>query len=139
MTGLPAGPQGVPVPHVVVVLDGWGLAEPGPGNAISLAHTPDIFDELWKSYPHTTLTVCGPAVGLPAGQMGNSEVGHRIGAGAIVKQDLLRLNEAVADGSMAQNPVLKLHSRTPSASTYSGLCPMGASIPRLSTCRLCSR
>jgi 2,3-bisphosphoglycerate-independent phosphoglycerate mutase len=91
----------------LVVLDGWGLAPPGPGNAISLAKTP-VFDELWSSFPHTTLTACGAAVGLPEGQMGNSEVGHlNLGAGAVVKQDLVRIGEAIADGSLAHNGVLR--------------------------------
>jgi 2,3-bisphosphoglycerate-independent phosphoglycerate mutase len=90
----------------LVVLDGWGLAPPGPGNAVSLAHTP-VFDRLWADYPHTTLTACGAAVGLPEGQMGNSEVGHlNLGAGAVVKQDLVRIGEAIADGSLARNEVL---------------------------------
>jgi len=81
----------LPVPAVcLVVLDGWGLAEAGPGNAIELADTP-VFDELWERYPHTELTAKGEAVGLPEGQMGNSEVGHlNLGAGAVVKQDLTR-------------------------------------------------
>jgi 2,3-bisphosphoglycerate-independent phosphoglycerate mutase len=91
----------------LVVLDGWGLAPPGPGNAVSLAHTP-VFDGLWAGYPHTTLTACGAAVGLPEGQMGNSEVGHlNLGAGAVVKQDLVRIDEAIADGSLARNEVLR--------------------------------
>jgi 2,3-bisphosphoglycerate-independent phosphoglycerate mutase len=91
----------------LVVLDGWGLAAPGPGNAVELADTP-VFDDLWASYPHTTLTAWGPAVGLPEGQMGNSEVGHlNLGAGAIVKQDLLRIGEAIEDGSFFENEVLR--------------------------------
>jgi 2,3-bisphosphoglycerate-independent phosphoglycerate mutase len=91
----------------LVVLDGWGLAAPGPGNAISLADTP-VFDELWERYPHTTLTTHGPAVGLPEGQMGNSEVGHlNLGAGAVVKQDLLRIDEAIEDGSFFENEALR--------------------------------
>ena len=91
----------------LVVLDGWGLAEPGPGNAVSLADTP-VFDELWETCPHTTLLACGRAVGLPDGQMGNSEVGHlNLGAGAVVRQDLVRINDAIADGSFAANPVLR--------------------------------
>jgi 2,3-bisphosphoglycerate-independent phosphoglycerate mutase len=96
-----------PAPSVcLVVLDGWGLAEPGPGNAVSLARTP-VFDRLWETCPHTTLTACGAAVGLPEGQMGNSEVGHlNLGAGAIVKQDLVRIDEAVASGALAENVVL---------------------------------
>ncbi len=90
----------------LVVLDGWGLAEPGPGNAISLADTP-VFDELWRAFPHTTLTAWGRAVGLPDGQMGNSEVGHlNLGAGAVVRQDLVRIDDAIADGSLAANEVL---------------------------------
>jgi 2,3-bisphosphoglycerate-independent phosphoglycerate mutase len=92
---------------VLVVLDGWGLAEPGPGNAVELADTP-VFDELWERWPTTTLTAWGPAVGLPEGQMGNSEVGHlNLGAGAIVKQDLLRIDEAIGDGSFFENEVLR--------------------------------
>jgi 2,3-bisphosphoglycerate-independent phosphoglycerate mutase len=91
----------------LVVLDGWGLAPPGPGNAVELADTP-VFDELWASHPHNTLTAWGPAVGLPEGQMGNSEVGHlNLGAGAVVKQDLLRIGEAIEDGSFFENEVLR--------------------------------
>jgi 2,3-bisphosphoglycerate-independent phosphoglycerate mutase len=98
----------LPVPAVcLVVLDGWGLADPGPGNAIDLADTP-VFDELWERYPHTTLTAKGEAVGLPEGQMGNSEVGHlNLGAGAVVKQDLTRIDEAVENGTLADNEVLR--------------------------------
>ena len=91
----------------LIVLDGWGLAEPGPGNAVELADTP-VFDELWRKHPHTQLTACGEAVGLPEGQMGNSEVGHlNLGAGQVVRQDLMRINDAVQDGSLGQNNVLK--------------------------------
>ncbi len=106
--GLPAGPRALPAPAVcLVVLDGWGLAPAGPGNAVSLARTP-VFDALWNTYPHTQLTACGRAVGLPDGQMGNSEVGHlNLGAGAVVRQDLARIDDAVDDGSLAQNEVLR--------------------------------
>ena len=95
------------LPHVaLVILDGWGLAEAGPGNAVSLADTP-VFDRLWAEHPHTQLTACGESVGLPAGQMGNSEVGHlNLGAGAIVPQDLLRIDRAVREGTLGANPVL---------------------------------
>jgi 2,3-bisphosphoglycerate-independent phosphoglycerate mutase len=90
----------------LIILDGWGLAEPGPGNAISLASTP-VFDRLWGEFPHTQLSAQGPDVGLPEGQMGNSEVGHlNLGAGAIVKQDLARIDDAVADGSFFENEAL---------------------------------
>jgi 2,3-bisphosphoglycerate-independent phosphoglycerate mutase len=101
------GPEALPVPcAALIILDGWGLAAPGPGNAVSLASTP-VFDSLWASYPHTTLTASGRAVGLPEGQMGNSEVGHlNLGAGAVVMQDLTRIDDAVADGSLARNQVL---------------------------------
>jgi 2,3-bisphosphoglycerate-independent phosphoglycerate mutase len=104
----PPGPSGVPVPSLtLVVLDGWGLAPPGPGNAISEAATP-VFDEMWSRLPHTTLSASGRDVGLPEGQMGNSEVGHlNLGAGAVVEQDLTRIDDAVADGSFFDNPVLK--------------------------------
>jgi 2,3-bisphosphoglycerate-independent phosphoglycerate mutase len=90
----------------LVVLDGWGLAPPGPGNAVSLADTP-VFDRLWATYPHTTLVASGEAVGLPPGQMGNSEVGHlTIGAGRRLYQDLMRVNRAIADGSFFENEAL---------------------------------
>jgi 2,3-bisphosphoglycerate-independent phosphoglycerate mutase len=105
---LPPGPSELPAPSaVLIVLDGWGLAPDGPGNAVSLARTP-VFDELWSSYPHTQLTASGRAVGLPDGQMGNSEVGHmNLRAGAVVMQDLTRIDEAVADGSLSSNEVLR--------------------------------
>jgi 2,3-bisphosphoglycerate-independent phosphoglycerate mutase len=105
---LPPGPSELPVPSaVLIVLDGWGLAPDGPGNAVSLARTP-VFDELWSSYPHTQLTASGRAVGLPDGQMGNSEVGHmNLGAGAVVMQDLTRIDEAVASGELYSNEVLR--------------------------------
>jgi 2,3-bisphosphoglycerate-independent phosphoglycerate mutase len=91
----------------LVILDGWGVAPPGPGNAVELARTP-VFDELWATYPHTTLVASGEAVGLPAGQMGNSEVGHlTIGSGRILDQDFQRVNRAIADGSFFESPVLK--------------------------------
>jgi 2,3-bisphosphoglycerate-independent phosphoglycerate mutase len=90
----------------LIILDGWGIAPSGPGNAISLAETP-VFDRLWGEFPHTQLSAQGRDVGLPEGQMGNSEVGHlNLGAGAIVKQDLARIDDAVADGSFFDNPVL---------------------------------
>jgi 2,3-bisphosphoglycerate-independent phosphoglycerate mutase len=90
----------------LVILDGWGLAPAGPGNAVSIAETP-VFDRLWAEYSHTELSAQGPDVGLPEGQMGNSEVGHlNLGAGAIVKQDLARIDDSIADGSFFDNEVL---------------------------------
>jgi 2,3-bisphosphoglycerate-independent phosphoglycerate mutase len=105
---LPAGPSNLPATScVLVVLDGWGIAPDGPGNAISLADTP-VFDELLSTYPHSQLTACGRAVGLPEGQMGNSEVGHmNLGAGAVVMQDLTRIDEAATSGGFDSNPVLR--------------------------------
>ena len=87
----------------LIILDGWGYAPAGPGNAISLANTP-VWDRLWSEYPHSLLEASGEAVGLPAGVMGNSEVGHlTLGSGRIIYQDLSRINRAVADGSFYQN------------------------------------
>jgi 2,3-bisphosphoglycerate-independent phosphoglycerate mutase len=91
----------------LIVLDGWGIAPHGPGNAVTLASTP-VFDGLWAKHPHSQLTTWGTEVGLPVRQMGNSEVGHlNLGAGAVVKQDLTRIDEAVADGTLAENDVLR--------------------------------
>jgi 2,3-bisphosphoglycerate-independent phosphoglycerate mutase len=108
MAELPSGPRDLPAPScVLVVLDGWGIAPDGPGNAISLADTP-VFDELWSAYPHAQLVACGRAVGLPEGQMGNSEVGHmNLGAGAVVVQDLTRIDEAAVAGGFSDNQVLR--------------------------------
>ena len=105
---LPPGPTELPVPSLaLIVLDGWGIAPSGPGNAIALARTP-TFDELLATYPHTALDACGRAVGLPDGQMGNSEVGHlNLGAGAVMRQDLTRIDDAVRDGTMGENPVIR--------------------------------
>src|SRR5262249_1794233 len=90
----------------LVILDGWGCAPPGPGNAVELADTP-VFDGLWERYPHTTLKASGEAVGLPEGQMGNSEVGHlTIGSGRGLDQDFQRVNRAIEDGSFFENPAL---------------------------------
>ena len=92
---------------VLVILDGWGCAPPGPGNAVELAETP-VFDALWARYPHTTLSASGPDVGLPPGQMGNSEVGHlTIGAGRVVYQDLMRVNKAIDKGAFFENDALR--------------------------------
>jgi 2,3-bisphosphoglycerate-independent phosphoglycerate mutase len=90
----------------LVILDGWGIAPPGPGNAVELASTP-VFDRLWADYPHTRLDASGRAVGLPEGQMGNSEVGHtNLGAGRVVRQDLVRIDDDIESGAFFENPVL---------------------------------
>jgi 2,3-bisphosphoglycerate-independent phosphoglycerate mutase len=91
----------------LVILDGWGIAPPGPGNAIELAETP-VFDRLWRDFPHAQLEASGAAVGLPAGQMGNSEVGHlTIGSGRILFQDLVRVNKAIESGELFENDALR--------------------------------
>ena len=90
-----------------MILDGWGIAPPGPGNAATLAATPNL-DGWFARYPHTELEASGEAVGLPAGQIGNSEVGHlNIGAGRVIYQDLSRISNAIDDGSFFQNKVLR--------------------------------
>lgn len=90
----------------LVVLDGWGVASAGPGNAISLANTVNM-NRLTASYPHTVLRASGEAVGLPKGEVGNTETGHlNLGAGRIVYQDLERINMAIADGSFFENKAI---------------------------------
>ena len=96
-----------PVKFVLLaVLDGWGLAQPGPGNAITQANTVNM-DRFWASYPHTQLIASSEAVGLPHGEAGNTETGHlNLGAGRIVYQDLARINMLIADGTFFQNQAL---------------------------------
>ena len=98
--------QGRPRPVVLVVLDGWGLAPDVNGNAVRRARTPNM-DRWFSTYPHTSLACAGEAVGLTAGQMGNSNVGHlNLGAGRVVYQDLARISRAVTSGGLFRNPVL---------------------------------
>lgn len=93
-------------PTLLLILDGWGMASDGPGNAVSQARTPNL-NRLLNRWPHTSLECSGRAVGLPEGFMGNSEVGHmNIGAGRIVYQDMTRIDMAVEDRSLFENPVL---------------------------------
>ncbi|HAJ95139.1 MAG TPA: 2,3-bisphosphoglycerate-independent phosphoglycerate mutase, partial [Actinobacteria bacterium] len=93
-------------PICLMILDGWGLSKRREGNAIALGNTPNM-DNYLQIYPHTRLTASGPAVGLPDGQMGNSEVGHlNIGAGRVVYQELTRISEAIDNGDFYENPVL---------------------------------
>jgi 2,3-bisphosphoglycerate-independent phosphoglycerate mutase len=93
-------------PLVLIVLDGWGIRPEREHNAIALANTP-VFDALLQRYPHSQLIASGEAVGLPAGQMGNSEVGHmNMGAGRIVYQDLTRIDKSIRDGDLFTNPSL---------------------------------
>ena len=93
-------------PVVLIILDGWGINPRTEGNAIALARTP-VYDALLREYPNTTLNASGESVGLPEGQMGNSEVGHlNIGAGRVVYQDLTRIDKSIKDGDFQRNPVL---------------------------------
>src|SRR6185369_6386819 len=93
-------------PVMLVILDGWGWREDTTDNAVRQARTPS-FDELWRSCPHAFLRTSGRDVGLPDGQMGNSEVGHlNIGAGRVVMQDLPRINDAIASGEIKSAPAL---------------------------------
>ena len=93
-------------PTMLLILDGWGWRDGAEDNAVRQARTPN-FDRLWSSYPHAFLRTSGLDVGLPEGQMGNSEVGHlNLGAGRVVMQDLPRINQAIADSSISQAPAL---------------------------------
>lgn len=95
-----------PRPVVLAIMDGWGLAAPGPGNGVALAHTPNV-DQWIAECPFTTLSASGEDVGLPEGQIGNSEVGHlNIGAGFVVYQDFTRISKSIADGDFFENPAL---------------------------------
>ena len=103
-------------PVILCIMDGWGLAPAGETNAVSSADTP-VFDRLLLDYPNATLQASGPAVGLPDGQPGNSEVGHmNIGAGRCVLQDLPRIHHAIADNSLASLPELQTFIRQLKAS-----------------------
>lgn len=94
-------------PVVLVILDGWGYRESSDGNAIAAANTP-VMDSLWTAYPRTLIRTSGKDVGLPTGQMGNSEVGHlNLGAGRVVPQELVRISDAVEDGSIQRNPAIE--------------------------------
>ena len=103
------------------------------GNAVAQAKKPN-YDRYWSTYPHTTLTACGEAVGLPEGQMGNSEVGHlNIGAGRIVYQDLTRISKSIRDGEFYDNETLawrcsSCERQTARSFTCTGCCPTAAYI-----------
>lgn len=91
---------------ILIIMDGWGLRQEADANAVAQAKTPNV-EQLWQTYPHTTLVTSGEAVGLPRGQMGNSEVGHlNLGAGRVVHQDIMRISRAIKSGKFFDNPVL---------------------------------
>ncbi|MEG5234350.1 2,3-bisphosphoglycerate-independent phosphoglycerate mutase [Microcoleus sp. AT9b-C3] len=116
-------------PVVLIILDGWGYREEQDGNAIAAAKTP-VMDSLWAAYPRTLIKTSGRAVGLPDGQMGNSEVGHlNLGAGRVVPQELVRISDAVEDGSLLDNqPLVELCEKVRAAGGklhLTGLCSEG--------------
>src|SRR6204780_3718487 len=95
-----------PKPIVLTVLDGWGYRAETKGNAIALARKPN-YDRLLRDFPNTLIQTSGPSVGLPEGQMGNSEVGHmNMGAGRIIHMDITRVDESIANGTFFQNGLL---------------------------------
>src|SRR5580698_634482 len=95
-----------PKPIVLTVLDGWGYRAETAGNAIALARKPN-YDRLLREFPNTLIQTSGPAVGLPPGQMGNSEVGHlNIGAGRIIQMDITRIDQAISTGALFHNELL---------------------------------
>ena len=95
-------------PLLLCIMDGFGINDEKTGNAVDMAKTPNL-DKLFSEYPNTTLQASGMAVGLPDGQMGNSEVGHtNIGAGRIVYQELTRITKSIADGDFFENEALLL-------------------------------
>src|SRR5574340_108590 len=116
-----------PKPFVLTILDGWGFSPAVEGNAIAAARKP-TFDMLLRTYPNTLIHTSGPAVGLPEGQMGNSEVGHlNIGAGRVIHMDITRIDLMIENGDLFDNPVLKdamRHARTHRLH-FMGLCSQG--------------
>jgi len=97
-------------PIALLILDGWGYREEKKDNAIAHANIP-FWDHLWETYPKALISGSGKCVGLPNGQMGNSEVGHlNIGAGRIVSQDLTRIDDEISNGEFFKNPVLEFIS-----------------------------
>ncbi|MGC9505582.1 2,3-bisphosphoglycerate-independent phosphoglycerate mutase [Baaleninema sp.] len=116
-------------PVVLVILDGWGYREEIENNSIATAKTP-VMDSLWNAYPRTTIRTSGKDVGLPNGQMGNSEVGHlNIGSGRVVPQELVRISDAIEEGTIGDNPAInKLFDAVKASGGklhLSGLCSNG--------------
>lgn len=117
-----------PKPVVLCILDGWGLREETTGNAPALAKTP-TFDRIMATCPNATLITHGPDVGLPTGQMGNSEVGHtNIGAGRVVAMDLGQIDLAIEDGSFFENSALQAF--------IAGLKDTGGTAHLMGSCRM---
>src|SRR3982751_5213775 len=96
-----------PKPLILVILDGWGYRAETKANAIALARKP-VYDRLLREYPHTLINTSGPSVGLPEGQMGNSEVGHmNMGAGRVIHMDVTRIDMMISSGELTSNPALQ--------------------------------
>src|SRR6516164_2374135 len=115
-------------PLILTILDGWGYCPPSPGNAIALANKPN-YDRLLREFPNTLVATSGPSVGLPEGQMGNSEVGHlNIGAGRVVRMDVTRIDLMIATGELFENRLLLdliSHARAGRRLHLMGLCSDG--------------
>lgn len=131
-----------PRPVALIIMDGFGLRNTDEGNAVAQANKPN-YDRYLKQYPNTTLTACGEAVGLPEGQMGNSEVGHlNIGAGRIVYQDLTRIDKSIRDGEFFENETLVAAVRSAKSTgknfTSMHWYPMAAYTATSITCSPCS-
>ena len=119
-------------PVALIILDGFGLRDDKLGNAVAQANKPN-YDLLWNNFPHSTLTACGEAVGLPEGQMGNSEVGHlNIGAGRVVYQSLTRINKSIREADFFDNETL-LRAVAHAKENGSALHLMGLTIRRWCT------
>ncbi len=119
--------QGKKKPLLLTILDGWGYGPAGPGNAIAMARKP-TYDSLLRDYPNTLVHTSGPFVGLPEGQMGNSEVGHlNIGAGRVVYMDVTRIDLMISSGEFFRNPVLldSMRHAKPHRLHLMGLCSDG--------------
>ncbi|MBV1884425.1 MAG: 2,3-bisphosphoglycerate-independent phosphoglycerate mutase [Pseudomonadales bacterium] len=112
-------------PHILIILDGWGHSETSQSNAIKAAKTP-FWDKLWSERPHTLISTSGNDVGLPEGQMGNSEVGHmNLGAGRVVYQEFTRITKSIEDGEFFEKPTLTAASKTEGAVHIMGLLSPG--------------
>ena len=119
-------------PTTLIIMDGFGLRTETEGNAVAAANTPRL-DQFFQEYAHTELSASGLDVGLPAGQMGNSEVGHtNIGAGRVVFQDLPRISKSIDDGDFFQNPAY-VHARKSALPFTSWVCSATAASTPTST------
>ena len=113
---------------LLVILDGFGYREDSTDNAIAQANTP-TWDQLWATRPHTLISGSGEDVGLPAGQMGNSEVGHmNLGAGRVIYQDFTRINQSIEKGEFAENPAINHTINTVKSVTWTARLPLSSNL-----------